>query len=99
MTLSVKSDRVIRVLLSVTAWTPPTRLLCPCDFPGKIIGVGCHFLLQEIFLTQGLSPGRPYCRQTLYHLSHQGSPLLHENPVSVDGFIALEQVDSSLVQQ
>ena len=27
MTLSVKSDSVIRVLLSVTAWTPPTRLL------------------------------------------------------------------------
>ena len=24
----------------------PTRLLCPWDFPGKITGVGCHFLLQ-----------------------------------------------------
>ena len=24
----------------------PTRLLCPCDSPGKTIGVGCHFLLQ-----------------------------------------------------
>ena len=24
----------------------PTRLLCPWDFPGKNIGVGCHFLLQ-----------------------------------------------------
>ena len=23
------------------------------DFPGKNTGVGCHFLLQEIFLTQG----------------------------------------------
>ena len=23
----------------------PTRLLCPWDFPGKNIGVGCHFLL------------------------------------------------------
>ena len=26
------------------------------DFPGKNTGVGCHFLLQEIFLTQGLNP-------------------------------------------
>ena len=31
----------------------PTRLLCPWDFPGKNTGVGCHFLLQGIFPTQG----------------------------------------------
>ena len=31
------------------------RLLCPWDFPGKNTGVGCHFLLQGIFLTQGLN--------------------------------------------
>ena len=34
----------------------PTRLLCPWEFPGKKTGVGCHFLLQGIFLTQGLNP-------------------------------------------
>ena len=34
-----------------------------------------HFLLQEILLTQGLNPGLQHCRQTLYHLSHQGSYL------------------------
>ena len=28
-------------------------LLCPWDFPGWNIGVGYHFLLQGIFLTQG----------------------------------------------
>jgi len=42
------------------------------DFPGKNTGVGCHFLLQEIFPTQGLNPGLPHHRQTLYRLSHQG---------------------------
>ena len=42
-------------------------------FPGKNTGVCCHFLLQEIFLTQGLDPGFPHCRQMLYHVSHQGS--------------------------
>ena len=31
-------------------------------------------LLQRIFLTQGLNPGFPHCRQILYRLSHQGSP-------------------------
>ena len=30
-----------------------SSLLCPWDFPGKNTGVGCHFLLQGIFLTQG----------------------------------------------
>ena len=31
-------------------------LLRPWDIPGKKTGVGCHFLLQGIFLTQGLNP-------------------------------------------
>ena len=50
-----------------------TRLLCPWDFLGKSTGVGCHCLLLRIFPTQGSNPGLPHCRQTLYHLSHQGS--------------------------
>ena len=29
----------------------PARLLCPWNSPGKNTGVGCHFLLQGIFLT------------------------------------------------
>ena len=29
----------------------------PWDFPGKSTGVGSHFLLQGIFLTQGLNLG------------------------------------------
>ena len=33
----------------------PASLLGPWDFPGKDTGVGCHFLLQEIFPTQGPS--------------------------------------------
>ena len=34
----------------------PARLLHPWDFHGKSTGVGCHFLLQGFFLTQGLNP-------------------------------------------
>ena len=52
----------------------PTRLLHPWDFPGKSTGVGCHFLLQKIFPTQGLNPGLPHCKQMLYRLSDQVSP-------------------------
>ena len=43
-------------------------------FPGKSAGVDCHFLLQGIFPTQESNPGLLHCRQTLYRLSHQGSP-------------------------
>ena len=34
--------------------------------------MGCHFLLQGSFLTQGSNLGLLHSRQTLYHLSHQG---------------------------
>ena len=54
----------------------PIRLLRPWDFPGKGIGVGCHFLLQAIFPTQQSNLGLPHCRQMLYRLSHQGSPMV-----------------------
>ena len=33
-----------------------TKLFCPWNYPGKNTGVGCHFLLQGIFLTQGSNP-------------------------------------------
>ena len=48
-----------------------TRLLCPWDSPGTNTKVGCHSLLQGIFLTQGSNPGLLLCRQILYCLSHQ----------------------------
>ena len=44
-------------------------------FPGKSTGVGCHFLLQGIFLTQGSNPGLLHCRYTLYPLSQRGTVL------------------------
>ena len=51
------------------------RLLCPWTFPDKKTGVGCHTLLQGTFLTQGVNLGLLHWRQTLYHLSHQGSQI------------------------
>ena len=56
----------------------PTRPLCPWDFPSKNTGMGCPFLLQGIFLIQGLNP----ILLCLLHwladslpLSHLGSPV------------------------
>ena len=51
--------------------------------------MGCHFLLQEIFMTQGLNPGLPRCRQTLYCLSHEGSgdhPMTNPPAIPADSF-------------
>ena len=48
--------------------------LCSWNSPDKYTGVGCHFLLQGIFLTQELNLGLLHCRQILYQLSYQGSP-------------------------
>ena len=41
------------------------RFLHPWNFPGKITGVGCHFLLQGIFPTQRSNPGLLHCKQLL----------------------------------
>ena len=65
---TVKLKSLSRVRLFVTPWTVAYRVP-----PSKNTGVGCHFLLQEIFPTQGLNLGLLHCRHTLYHLSHQGS--------------------------
>ena len=58
----------------------PARLLCPWNFLSKNTGMGCHFLLQGLFLTQGSNP----CLLHLLHwqmdslpLSHLESPILH----------------------
>ena len=44
----------------------PARLLCIWDSPGKNTGVGCHALLQGIFLTQRSNPCVLHCRRILY---------------------------------
>ena len=46
----------------------PTRLLCPWNSSGKNIGVGCHSLVQGIFLTQGQNLSLLHCRQIFYYL-------------------------------
>ena len=65
------------VQLSVTPWTVATRPHGPWDLPGKNTGLGCHFLLQGIFPTQGSNLGLLHCRWILYCLSPQGSPWKH----------------------
>jgi len=54
----------------------PPRLLCPWDSPGKNSGVGCHFLLQGIFLTQRWK----WHHLCLLHWQADFLPLCHLTP-------------------
>ena len=62
------------------------------DSPGNKTGVGFHALLQGIFPTQGSNLGLPQCRQILYHLSHQGSPIKGRITVNLGNFHKITQL-------
>ena len=54
------------------------RCLCRWNFPGNNTGVGCHFLLLGIFLTQGSNLCLLLWQvEDSLLLSHLGSPPLH----------------------
>ena len=53
----------------------PAGRLCLWDFPGNDPGVGCRFLLQGIFPTQGWSTYLVHWQEDSLLLSRQGSPV------------------------
>ena len=57
----------------------PHKLYSPWNSPGQNTGVGSYSFLQGVFPTQGLNPGLPHCRWSLYQLSYQGNPLFSGN--------------------
>ena len=64
------------VWLFVTYELWPTMLLCLWNCPGKNTGVGCHFLLQGIFPTQGLNLCLLHWQADSLPLNYVGSPIL-----------------------
>ena len=76
MTSNVIKPVKVKVLVIQSCPTPFDPMVCPWDSPSENTGVGCHSLLQGIFLTQGLNQGLLYCRQILYHLSYHNSQLI-----------------------
>ena len=63
--LKVKVKSLSRVQLFATPWTVAYQGPPSMGFPGKNTGVGCHFLLQGIFPTEGSNQGLLHCRQAL----------------------------------
>ena len=64
--------------------------------PGQNTGVGCHFLLQGIFPTQGLNWGLLNCRGILYQLNYQRNPLWNES-IKCDIYLESVQFSRSVV--
>ena len=65
------------IWLFATSWITVLQILCPCDFCGKNTGVGCHFLLQGIFPTQGLN----LCLLYLLHWQAGSVPFVPPHPM------------------
>ena len=75
---SHKSQMVSRVQIFATPWTVAHQAPLFMGFSGQEYRwCGLPFPSPEdlLFLTQGSNPCLLHCRQILYHLSHQGSPL------------------------
>ena len=76
--LYIMSPLCMKVEVLVTQSCPtlsdPTRLTCPWNFPGKYTRVGCHSLLQGVFLTQGSKLGLLNCWEILHRLSLNPNP-------------------------
>ena len=66
-----------------------TRILCPWDFPGKNIGVCCHFLLQGIFLTQKLKSRFLHWQADYLPSTHQGSPVEYYSVIKMKKIVSL----------
>jgi len=64
---------------------------CPRDFPGKNTGVGCHFLLQGIFPTQGLNP------YLLHHFHWQADSLPCQCKIDSQREFAVQHEELNLV--
>ena len=58
-----------------TPWTVARQAPLSTEFSRQDAGVGCHFLLQGIFLTQGSNPGLLHWQSFSLPLRHQGSPV------------------------
>ena len=74
-------------LCRLIGWRPPVN--CSWDFPVKNTGVGCHFLLQGIFPTQGLNSHLLHCRRILYHWATRKAQILKHCSISSYRYLLL----------
>ena len=84
-----KTIIIIKVKVRVTQsalCNPVDWLSLSVGIPGKNTGVGSHSLFQGNLLTQRSNLPLLHCRQILYRLSHQGSPITLKMNSKSDGY-------------
>ena len=85
-TRSHKSQMVSHVQIFATPWTVAHQAPLLMGFSRqeyRWCGLPFPSPKDLLFLTQGLNPCLLHCRQILYHLSHQESPLEHIHAFSL----------------
>ena len=80
------SESVLVTRSCPTLWGPMDYSLPGSSVQARITGVDSHFLLQKIFLTQRWNLGLLHCRQILYCLSHQGSPINSKTRIQTQAY-------------
>ena len=65
------------IQLVAIPWTVANQAPLSIGFPGKNTGVGCHFLLQGIFLNPGGKPASPAMAGGFFTAEPPGKPNLY----------------------
>jgi len=78
--------------LLVTPWTAAHRAPPSMGFSRQESWNGLPFPSPEDLPDQGLNLGLPHCRQTFYHLSHQGSPICIHTYIYMYAYIYLSLI-------
>ena len=83
----------VRLFFNLMDNSPPSSYVHGI-FPGKNSRVGCHFLFQGIYPTQGLNPSLLHWQGGSLPLKHQGSPMTGLRPSKYSG--NCEEVEGSI---
>ena len=71
-----RKRKVAQSCLTATTWTVAYQAPLSMEFSRQEYWSGLPFPSSGDLPDPGIESGFPYCRQTLYHLSHQGSPTI-----------------------
>ena len=87
MQIAGSSLNHVRFFCDPRDYNPPGSL--PMGFPRQEYIVGCHFLLQGIFPTQGSNPSFLHWQADSLPLSHQGNQMEYKTCVLKNSFASL----------
>ena len=94
--MKVKVKSISRVRLFSTPWTVAYQASLSMGFSGQECWSRLPFPSPGDLPDPGIEPGSSHCRQTLYCLSHQGSPGIVNHTISIVNHAAAAAAAKSL---